>query len=55
MSILVAHSGGLSWDELLLFASPVVVLVILQIVGRRKARDAAASEQDEVDDGEGGA
>lgn len=50
---LVAHTGGLGWDELLLFASPVVILVILQIVGRRKARDAAATEQDERDDGEG--
>ena len=47
----VAHSGGFSWDEGLLFALPVVILVILQIVGRRKAAreadaDAGAGEQD---------
>ena len=49
MSALVAHAGGLGWDELLVFALPVVVLVVLQILGRRK-RDAAASEQDGPDD-----
>ncbi len=54
MSSLVAHSGGLGWDELLLFASPVVILVILQVVGRRKARGEDATEQDEPDGGEGG-
>ena len=48
---LVAHSGGFSWDEGLLFALPVVILVILQIVGRRKAaRDAGAGEQDVGED-----
>lgn len=38
MTGLVAHAGGLGWDELLLFVSPVVVLVVLQVIGRRKAR-----------------
>jgi hypothetical protein len=52
VSGLVAHSGGLGWDELLLFASPVVVLVILQVVGRRKARHGDATEQDGPDGGE---
>jgi hypothetical protein len=52
VSGLVAHSGGLGWDELLLFASPVVVLVILQVVGRRKARQGDATEQDGPDGGE---
>jgi hypothetical protein len=33
---LIAHSGGFSWDEALVFALPVVVLVVLQVLGRRK-------------------
>lgn len=53
MSSLVAHSGGFSWDEFLLFASPVVVLVVLQVIGRRKARGDDATEQDDPDGGEG--
>lgn len=53
MSGLVAHSGGLGWDELLLFASPVVILVILQVVGRGKARPGDATQQDGLDQGEG--
>jgi hypothetical protein len=32
----IAHSGGLGWDELVVFALPVVVLVVLQVLGRRK-------------------
>ena len=47
MSGLLAHAGGLGWDELVVFALPVVILVVLQVLGRRKARDADASEQDE--------
>ena len=46
MSDVVAHAGGLGWDELLVFALPVVILVVLQVLGRRKAREAAANEQD---------
>ena len=41
----VAHAGGMGWDEALLFALPVVVLVVLQVIGRRRAKDAG------VDDG----
>jgi hypothetical protein len=50
---LVAHSGGLGWDELVLFASPVLILVVLQVVGRRKARRDDETEQDGADGGEG--
>ena len=53
MISLVAHSGGFSWDEALLFASPVVVLIVLQIIGRRRARGEDATEQDDADGGEG--
>ena len=49
MSDLVAHAGGLGWDELIVFALPVVVLVVLQVLGRRK-REVAATEQDGPDD-----
>jgi hypothetical protein len=51
---LVAHAGGTGWDEVAVFAVPVVILVILQVVGRRKARDAAPGEQDGGGDGEAG-
>ena len=51
----VAHAGGFGWDEALVFALPVVILVVLQVVGRRKAaRDAVPTEQDgEEDEGAG--
>ena len=49
MSTLVAHAGGLGWDELLVFALPIVVLAVLQLLGRRK-REAAGTEQDGQDD-----
>ena len=49
-AVLVAHAGGMGWDELLVFALPVVVLVVLQVVSRRRARDAAATEQDGTED-----
>jgi hypothetical protein len=53
---LVAHSGGLSWDELLLFASPVVILVVLQIIGRRRAQahDPAEDARQPGDDADEG-
>ena len=51
MTALVAHAGGFSWDELLLFATPVLVLIVLQVLGRRR-RDSEG--QDEGDDGEAG-
>jgi hypothetical protein len=52
VATLVAHAGGTGWDEVLLFATPIVLLVVLQVLGRRKARAAAAREQD-GGDGEG--
>jgi hypothetical protein len=45
---IVAHANGTGWDEVLVFALPVVVLVVLQVLGRRRARDAGA---DGADDG----
>ena len=53
---LVAHAGGTGWDEVLVFALPVVVLVALQVLGRRRARDAGANgggEGGEGDDDDG--
>ena len=47
--MLVGHAGGMGWDELLIFATPVVILVALQIVGRRKKRDDTDPDQDEED------
>jgi heme exporter protein D len=35
----VAHAGGTGWDEVAVFVLPVVVLVVLQVLGRRKKRD----------------
>lgn len=37
---IVAHAGGFGWDEALVFALPVVVLVVLQVLGRPKANQA---------------
>lgn len=45
---LVAHAGGMGWDELLVFASPVVILIALQIASRRRAREAGDPEQDDL-------
>jgi hypothetical protein len=47
MTGLVAHAGGTGWDELIFLALPVVVLVVLQMVGRRRR-----SEQDEAPTGQ---
>ncbi len=44
---LVAHSAGMGWDELIVFAIPVVILVVLQFVGRRKRADLAVAEKDD--------
>ena len=49
-AVVVAHAGGMGWDELLVFALPVVILVVLQVVGRRRAREASPSEQDGGED-----
>ena len=48
---IVAHAGGMGWDEALIFAVPVLILGVLQVLARRKARDTA----DETDEGDGGA
>ena len=53
MSALVAHAGGMGWDELLVFAAPVVILVALQVAGRRKKRDGADPSEDDGDEDEG--
>lgn len=36
----VAHSGGMGWDEARIFAVPVIILGVLQILARRTAKDA---------------
>ena len=51
---LVAHAGGTGWDEVLVFALPVVVLVVLQVLGRRRARDAGAQQGADGGDRPGG-
>ena len=43
----VAHAGGMGWDEALIFALPVLVLVVLQVIGRRRARDAGGEGADD--------
>ena len=45
---IVAHAGGMGWDEAMIFAVPVVILGVLQVLARRKAA------QDPVDDGDEG-
>ena len=47
---LVAHAGGMGWDEALIFAVPVVILAVLQLLARRKAGETA----DDGDEGDGG-
>ena len=49
----VAHAGGMGWDEALIFAVPVVILGVLQVLARRKARDASPVDGGE-DEGGGG-
>ena len=52
---LVAHAGGMGWDEALIFAVPVVILLVLQVFARRKANDAAAEDvSSEGGEGDGG-
>jgi hypothetical protein len=41
----------MGWDEVLVFATPVIVLVALQIAGRRK-RAGGDPDQDVLDDGD---
>ncbi|MDQ3108141.1 MAG: hypothetical protein M3Q68_10105 [Actinomycetota bacterium] len=43
---MIAHVGGLGWDELVLIAIPVVVLAVLQVLGRRKARATTPPDED---------
>ena len=52
MSALVGHAGGFGWDELLIFALPVVVLGVLQLAGRRK-KDRPDPDPDAGDEGKG--
>ena len=52
----VAHAGGMGWDEALIFAVPVVILAVLQLLARRKASDAVdGGGTGEIgDEGDGG-
>jgi hypothetical protein len=53
VAALVAHAGGTGWDEIVVFLLPVVVLGVLQFVGRRKRAAAEETGQDApVEDGE---
>ena len=47
---IVAHAGGMGWDEALIFAVPVIILAVLQVLARRKAKDAV----EDGDEGDGG-
>lgn len=47
----IAHAGGMGWDELLVFATPVIVLVALQVAGRRK-RASGDPDEDGLEDGD---
>jgi hypothetical protein len=50
----VAHAGGTGWDEIMVFVIPLVILVILQVVGRRRHRAAGGEpDQNEPHPGEG--
>ena len=48
---MVAHAGGFGWDEALIFALPVAILGVLQVLARRKAAKEAGAEAD--DEGSG--
>jgi hypothetical protein len=51
MSPLVAHAGGTGWDEIVVFALPVVILLGLQFYGRRrKAQGDENGSESESDD-----
>lgn len=52
VTALVAHAGGTGWDEVAVFALPVVILGVLQMLGRRKRQDTPTDQDGE--DGEGG-
>ena len=41
---IVAHAGGFGWDEALIFALPVAILAVLQVLARRKAAQEAADD-----------
>jgi hypothetical protein len=51
---IVAHAGGMGWDEAVIFAIPIVILAVLQILGRRKARGAAAEQDGRDEEGADG-
>ena len=51
MTGLVAHAGGTGWDEIAVFVAPVVVLLVLQQIGRRKKAD-DSPEAPEAPEGE---
>lgn len=46
----LAHSGGFGWDEAAFFSLPLVILVILQLLSRRRTRRDAESASAEVDE-----
>ncbi len=50
MFLHLAHSGGFGWDEAAFFTLPLVILVILQLVSRRRARREAESASAQVDE-----
>jgi len=43
---LLAHAGGMGWDELLVFAAPVVVLAVMRVKNRRRAQEGVDPDQD---------
>lgn len=46
-ALLLAHSGGFSWDEALFVALPVLVLALLARKAKRVAAEEAAREAEE--------
>ncbi len=38
---LLAHVGGMGWDELLVMVVPIAIVLALRAVGRRKAAERA--------------
>ena len=43
---IVAHAGGMGWDEALIFAVPVIILAVLQVLARRKAAQEVGDDED---------
>jgi hypothetical protein len=44
LAVVLAHQGG--WDEMLLVLGPIVVIVLLLRLARRRAGDATDKEED---------